>query len=90
MHLIAFFLLRLFDGLVVIEVVQTQTAIRACRAMRISYAFPPYFFKLNTMQCVSPIIYSQRQLTEKNQRIYEDVRSFEFFFSNWCPHDDMQ
>ena len=53
--------LRLLNGLVFIEVVLTQTAISAFRAMLINYVYFPYLFKSNTMQHVCPIINSLRQ-----------------------------
>ena len=53
--------MRLLNGLVFIEVVLTQTAISAFRAMLINYVYFLYLFKSNTIQRVSPTINSQRQ-----------------------------
>ena len=61
MLLIAFSILRLLNGLLFLEVVQTPTAISTFHAMLINCVYFPYLFKSNTMQCISPIIHSQRQ-----------------------------
>ena len=68
-HLIAFPL----NGLVFIEVVWTQTAISAFCAMLINYVYFPYLFKSNTVQRVSAIINSQRQLNLEKSEFTTDT-----------------
>ena len=71
----SFSLLRLLNGLVFIEVVQTQTAISAFRAMLINYIYFPLIFKSHTMQCISAIINSQRHFNlEKSEYVVQGLK----------------